>query len=100
MLAREDGFLADVAEDRFEAFRVDTDANDGFTDAVSRSPEIVVVVSAYGPGQAVTRAEEVHGPGLPVIPCEDTSLGAFVLWEFFVDSGHGRHHLLPADPVG
>src|SRR3712207_2860476 len=67
--------------------------------AAPRSPEVVVVMPAYGPRKAVSAAQEVQRAGLPVVGGEDAGLGALFCGKSLVDARHGARHILPPEPV-
>jgi hypothetical protein len=92
--------LLDVIEYRFETAKGNTDGDNHLAGTIPGSPDVVVVVSADGLRKVVLRAEEIDGPSLSVVAGEDAAFGPLFRRKIVVDTGYGRYHCLPTEPVG
>src|SRR6266498_4700136 len=94
------GDLLHIREARLEIRLPSGHDDHALTGVSTRPPEEVALMPADGRWQAVSRAEQVDGPGLPVVLAEDGGLGANFLRKVVEDLGNGAGHLLPAELVG
>src|SRR5919199_6321988 len=92
--------LLDLLKHRLETAKGNTDGDNHLIATVPRSPDVVVVVSAYGLGKVVLRAEEIYRPGFPIIAGKDAAFGPLFRRKIPVDTGYRCYHILPAKPVG
>ena len=81
-------------------FGVVAQGQDGLACIVIPTPEEVILMTADGGWQTVTRTENVDGAGFPVVAAEDGGAGANVRREGVVSIGKTLHHLRPANAVG
>src|SRR5919202_3233672 len=93
-------YLLDIIEYRFKTTKGNTDGDNHFAGTVIGSPDIVVVVPADGLRKVVPWPEEIDGASLSVVAGEDAAFGSLFGRKIPIDTGYGRHHCLPAEPVG
>jgi hypothetical protein len=67
--------------------------------AAPRSPQMVVVMPAYGRWKVVSATQEVERAGLPVVGGEDAGRAPLFGGKTVVGVRHGARHILPPKPV-
>src|ERR687893_1027512 len=92
--------LLDVLEHPFKTVKGNTDGDNHPAGTVPGSPDVVVVVSADGLREVVSWAEEIDSPSLSVVAGVDAAFRLLFRRKIAIDTGYGRYHCLPAEPVG